>query len=161
MPLRFEAAPGSAIDPEHGIKILCSRQEPGRTPDEIEYQYAIYKDGKRHGFGCLGISTSVVERDRTIRLFTLDLGPDAYVRLMLSLRLTLQIKDGELDFVLALTDGLLKVHLDRSDNEENVRYIALGMRDSLLSAGVPVPSDFPALPNGQLILAEAHVPAHP
>ena len=70
MPLRFEAAHGSAVDSRNDLKIFRSRMEPTSTPEEVEYQYAIYRGETQYGFGCLGLSTVVQEQGRPVRVIS-------------------------------------------------------------------------------------------
>jgi hypothetical protein len=161
MPLRFEAAHGSAIDPHNDLKIFQPRMEPTATPDEVEYQYAIYRGDTRYGFGCFGLSMVVQEQGRSVRVFTLDLGQDWVIESIQKLRERLSIDGDDFDFAQRLAEGLVQVFQSRTDNTEEVRYLAL-MQTAFLDKKGWVASDALAhLPNGDVVLAQIVVPAYP
>jgi len=161
MPLRFEAAHGSAIDQHNDLKIFQPRMEPTSTPEEVEYQYAIYRENTRYGLGCFGLSTVVQEQGRSVRVFTLDLGQDWVIESIQKLRQRLDIDGDDFDFALHLAEGLVQVFQSQTDNAEEVRYLAL-MQDAFFeSRGWIVPSGLARLANGEVVLAQVVVPAHP
>ena len=73
MSLDFKPQPGSVVDSGTGLTIYPPRllpAPPPADPDGIEYQYAIFLDGKRfYGIGLNG-SDAVVDKDgRRERVF--------------------------------------------------------------------------------------------
>lgn len=161
MPLHFEAAHGCAVDRQNGLEIYQPRMEPGRVPDEVEYQYPIYQGSQRHGFGCLGVCTVIEDDGQPVRLFTLDLGQGWVIDWILKLKQQLQIDGDTFDFVQRLAEGLVRVFQSRTDNTEAAHYVALTQDAALREYGISVPDGLSHLSNGQLVLAEVRVQAHP
>ncbi|MET0617600.1 MAG: hypothetical protein ABWZ54_07490, partial [Luteibacter sp.] len=162
MPVHFEAAHGSAVDSENRLVIYRPRIEPGTVPDEIEYQYAIYQnDDIRDGIGIFGLNVRIEENGEIVRLFTLDLGQPQVIESIQKLQRRLAIEGDEFAFLHGLADGLVKVFQGRTDNTEAVQYVALTQEASLQAMGLSVPEGLPRLPNGQFVLAQAVIPAHP
>ena len=161
MPLHFEAAHGCAVDRGNGLEIYRPRMEPGRSPEEVEYQYPIYQGEKTHGIGCLGLSTVIEENGHPVRLFTLDLGQGGAIDRILKLKQQLQIDGDTFEFVQRLAEGLVKVFQSRTDNTEAAHYVALIQDAALQEHQISVSDGLARLSNGQVILAEVHVQAHP
>jgi hypothetical protein len=159
MPLRFEAAYGSAVDQRNDLKIFQPRMEPMATPDGVEYQYAIYRGDTRYGFGCFGLSVVVQEQGRSVRVFTLDLGQDWVIQWGQELRQQLDIDGDDFDFALRLAEGLVQVFQSDTGSIEEVRYLAL-MPDAVFEAkGWVAPGHLTRLANGDVVLAQVVVQA--
>jgi hypothetical protein len=161
MPLRFEAAHGSAIDANNDLKIFQPRMQPTATPDEVEYQYPIYKGEKLHGIGCFGLCTLIEEEGEPTQLFTIDFGQDWVLKSIMQLKQRLEVDGDDFDFVHQLADGFVKVFQSRKHNPQAVHYLALSQDVCLREAGVRFPEELVRLSNGQIILAELRLPAHP
>lgn len=159
MSIHFEAALGSAVDSQNGLVIYEPRMQPGRTPDEVEYQYAIYQGTHRDGLGCFGLSTQIEEDGQPVSLFTLDLGQDWVIDSMVKLKQRFHIEGDVFEFVQGLAEGLVKVFETRTDNTNAAHYVALTQEAPLRVAGLNVPDPLSHLSNGQIILAEVRVPA--
>jgi hypothetical protein len=159
MPLRFEAAYGSAIDQRNDLKIFQPRMEPMATPDGVEYQYAIYRGDARHGFGCSGFMTVVQDHGQSVRIFTLDIGQDWVIESIRQLRHRLDIDGDDFDFALHLAEGLVQVFQSNTGNTEEVHYLAL-MPDAVFEAkGWVAPGHLTRLANGDVVLAQVVVQA--
>ncbi len=161
MPLRFEAAHGSAIDPHNGLKIFQPRMEPTATPDEVEYQYPIYRGDALYGFGCSGLMTVLQEQGRPVRVFTLDLGQDRTIKWIQELQQQLDIDGDAVDFTLRLAEGLVQVFQSDTGNNEEVRYLALTQGTFFEDQRWAVPAGLARLANGDVVLAQVVVPMRP
>jgi hypothetical protein len=162
MTLHFVAAYGCAVDSANSLVIYPPRMEPGPKPDEIEYQYSIYKnDDTRDGLGFFGLHTLIEEAGETVRLFTMDLGQPQVINSMLNVKERLQVDGDGFDFIRGLAEGLVKAFESRTDNTEAFRYVALTQEGPLQNIGLVVPAHLPRLSNGQVVLAEVLVEAHP
>ncbi len=161
MPLRFEAAYGSAVDQHNNLKIFEPRMEPTSIPDGVEYQYAIYRGDTRYSFGCFGLCTIVQEEGRRVRVFTLDLGLDWVIESIQKLRQCLDIDGGDFDFAQRVAEGLVLVFQSQTGNSEEVRYMAF-MRDAVFKAkGWVAPDGLVRLANGDVVLAQVVLPVNP
>lgn len=161
MTLRFVAAHGSSVDTANALVIYRPRMEPCAAPDEVEYQYAIYKnEDERDGLGFFGLSIVIEEGGEPVRVFTLDLGRPPVIESMIELKKRLKVDGDDFDFIQRLAEGLVGVFESRTDNTEAVRYVALTQDAPLHEKGIAVPDALPRLPNGQIVLAEARVEAH-
>jgi hypothetical protein len=162
MTLHFVAAHGSAVDSANGLVIYRPRMQPTSTPDEVEWQYMVYKnDDMGHGLGFFGLHVLIEEAGETVRLFTLDLGRPDVVTSMLKLKQRLSIDGDDFEFIHRLAEGLVRVFESRTDNTEAVHYVALTEEAPLQDVGLAAPANFSRLSNGQVVLAEAWVDAHP
>ncbi|WP_213947027.1 hypothetical protein [Luteibacter sp. dw_328] len=162
MTLHFVAAHGSAVDSANGLVIYPPRMEQSSKPDEVEYQYAIYnKDRNRHGLGFFGLNVLTEEAGETVRLNTLDLGGPQVIDSMLKLKQRLHIDGDDFEFIHRLAEGLVRVFESRTDNTEAVHYVALTEEAPLQDIGLAVPANLSRRSNGQVVLAEAWVDAHP
>lgn len=162
MTLHFVAAHGSAVDSVNGLVIYRPRIEPGATPDEVEYQYTIYKkDGTHSGVGLVGLSAMIEEAGETVRLLTLNLAKPQAIRSMLRVKQRLGLDGDDFEFIHRLAEGFVRAFESRTDNTEAVHYVALTQEEPLRDLGLVTPADLPRLPHGQVILAESRVAAHP
>lgn len=161
MTLHFVAAYGCAVDSANGLVVFEPRMEPGRTPDEIEYQYSINKkDGTREGLGFFGLHVLVEEAGETVRLFTMKLGQPQVIDSMLKIKERLHIDGDEFEFIHRLAEGFVRAFESETDNTEVIRYVALIQDAPLQDVGLAVPANLPRLPNGQVVLAEIRLEAH-
>jgi hypothetical protein len=161
MSIHFEAARGSAVDRQNDLTIYQPRMQPTDTADEVEYEYAIYRGDVRYGLWCLGTSHLTQVEGRVVRIFTLDLGRDWVSKSFWELKKEISISGDDLNFLVGLAEGLVKVFQSRTDNDAEVRYVALSQELALQDRGIVAPKNLARLPNGSLILAEVVVPAHP
>lgn len=162
MTLHFVAAHGSSVDSANALVIYEPRIEAGPAPDEVEYQYAIYQnENTRDGLGLFGLNVLIDEGGEIVRVFTLDLGQPQVLESTLKLKQRLGIEGDDFEFIHGLAEGLVRVFDSRTDNREAVRYVALTQDVALQAKGVAVPDGLPRLPNGQIVLAETRVAAHP
>lgn len=162
MTLHFVAALGSAIDSANGLVIYRPRMQPGSTADEVEWQYAIRKeDGTREGLGFFGLHVVIEEAGESVRLFTMNLGQPQVIKSMLNIKQRLHIDGDDFEFIHRLAEGFVKAFESRTDNTEVVRYVALTEETSLKDVGLIAPAELPRLSNGQVVLAETRLEAHP
>lgn len=162
MTLHFVAAYGCAVDSANSLVIYEPRMEPTSKPDEVEWQYMIYKnDDMGHGLGFFGLHALIDDGGEIVRLFTLDLGRPQVVTSMLKLKHRLGIDGDDFEFIHRLAEGLVRVFESETNNTEVIRYVALTQDAPLQDVGLVVPVDLPRLPNGQVILAETRLEAHP
>lgn len=63
-------------------------------------------------------------------------------------------------YLRGLAQGLVLAYAGRTDNEDNLRYIAVTSIEALDQAGVPIAGAISVLPDGKVVLAEAAVSAH-
>jgi hypothetical protein len=162
MTLHFVAAHGCAVDSANSLVIYPPRMEPTSKPDEVEYQYWLYKnDDMGHGLALFGLNALIEEAGEAVRLFTLDLGQPQVIEPILKLKQRLAIDGDDFEFIHRLAEGLVRVFQSRTDNTEAVHYVALTQDAPLQDVGLVVPAYLPRLSNGQVVLAEARVDAHP
>jgi hypothetical protein len=162
MTLRFLAAYGSAVDSANALVIYRPRMQPTSTPDEVEWQYSIRRDdGTREGLGFFGLRVVIEEAGEAVRLFTMNLGQPQVIKSMLSMKQRLHIDGDDFEFIHRLAEGFVKAFESRTDNTEVVRYLALTEDASLKDVGLTAPADLTRLSNGQVVLAEARLVAHP
>lgn len=165
---KFVAAKGSAIDKENALIIYTPRMLPAQSPDNVEYQYSFYRDDDNiDGLGFFGSGLIVNENGRAQQIFTLDLGREGVLNSIFDrLKKSLRNKDDDIRFLKYLAQGLVTVFESRTDNDNEVRYIAITRSDLLASRGINVPAELENslseifLPEGAIILAETVVPAH-
>jgi len=161
MTLHFVAAHGSAVDSINGLVIYRPRIEPGSTPDEVEYQYTIYKnDGTHSGVGLVGLNV-MIEDAETVRILTLNLAQPQAIKSMLRVKQRLGIDGDDFEFIHRLAEGFVRAFESRTDNTEAVHYVALTQEEPLRNVGLVIPADLPRLPNGQVVLAETRLKAYP
>ena len=159
MTLHFEAAFGSAIDVRNNIRIHQPRIHKGSSPDGAEFDYAIYRGADRDSLSCGGTSTLIENNGTQVRLFTLDLGEPSVVEAMLKLKDRLRIACENFDYFHQLARGLALVFQSRTDNTEEVLYVVFASPSSLITYAISPPTDFPRLPNGNLLLADVRLQA--
>ena len=163
MSLDFKPRSESSFDQGSRVSIPQPRMLPAILPDGesgTEYQYAFYRDGLRiGGLGFHG-SDRIVKTERGPEwVFTFDLGYDALVESMLRFQQDLGNTDDKFTFLCGLAYGLVAAYMGRTDNEDDLRYVAVTTVDALARAGVMVPDGAIRLVGDQVVLAEARVPA--
>lgn len=164
MSLDFQPRQGSAVDPGTGLTLYPPRllpASPPESPDDTEFQYAIFRDGKRfYGLGLVGSDAMVDKDGRREHLFLLDLSPVWVLDTVLELKRMLEDGSDDYAFLRGLARGLVAVFESRTDNDDDTRYLALIDPIALAERDIAVPADAARLPGGELLLAEAFVPAH-
>lgn len=164
MSFDFKSRSRSSFDEESGVSIPQPRMLPAScagSDDNIEYQYSFFLDGKDiGGLGLLGTCGFTERQGRREQLFTLDLGREGVLRSALGFRETLGNSDDEFVFLRGLAQGLVMAYAGRTDNDDDVRYVAIADADSLARAGMHIPDDVISWVEGVILLAEAYVPAH-
>ncbi len=94
-----------------------------------------------------------------MRIFTLDLWQDWVIEWIQELRQQLEIDGDDFEFVQRLAEGLVQVFQSRTDNTEEVRYLAL-IQDGVIKAKRwVVPGGLTRIANGDVVLAQVVVPA--
>lgn len=161
MPLNFVAQYESAVDVGTGLLIHSPRLLPATAPDDIEYQYSIYRDGLPwDGLGLFGSEAMEDRGGRQQRVFTLDMGRDPVLDSVFRLKRALGSKDDDFDFLQGLARGLVAVYETRTDNDAEVRYVALTRAGLLEDRGIALDGEMGKTEAGEIILAEVVVPAH-
>lgn len=161
MPLNFKPQRGSAIDINNGLVIYRPRILPAEAPDDIEYQYAIYRDDQPYdGLGLFGTDAITNETEHLQRVFTLDLGRDWVLDSIFGFKRALGSEDEDIDFLRGLARGLVAVFESRTDNDEELCYVAVTKAVLLIERGIPLPDDLKRSATGEIVLAEVIVPAH-
>jgi len=80
---------------------------------------------------------------------------------MLNVKERLEVDGDGFNFIRGLAEGFVKAFESRTDNTEAFRYVALTQEGTLKNIGLFVPAHLPRLSNGQVVLAEVLVEAHP
>jgi len=162
MTLHFEATQGSAIDRQNGLKICPPRIVPMGVPDEMEFQYGIYRGDVRYDFECLCVSRLLKNDGCVTRNFTLNLGLEWTIDWLVELKQQLNILGDEFNFFVGFADGLVKTFNGQKDNHnENLIYSAITQIKSFEGRGISVPNDYLMKSNGDILLASIHIPMHP
>lgn len=162
MPLCFRSEPASSFDPSTGVsipqpRILPTTLQNGRPG--TEYQYAFIRDGKMiGGLGFSGSDAIVETGGQREWIFTLDLGHDRLIMSMLEFKQTLRNQDEDFDFIRGLAQGLVLAYAGRTDNQSNLRYVAVTTYEALVQARVLISVEGSMLPEGRIVLAEEAVP---
>ncbi|QQP94966.1 hypothetical protein [Lysobacter enzymogenes] len=164
MSLDFQPRLGSAVDADTGLTIYEPRLQPASppaSPDDTEYQYAIFLDGKRfYGLGLNGSDAVVDKAGRRERVFLLELGSAGALDAALDLKRRLANDEPDFVFLRELARGLVGVFETRTDNDDDTRYLAVVDAAALAERGIAAPESVARLADGELVLAEAFVPAH-
>lgn len=164
MPLNFQPQLRSSFDPIHRVSIPQPRILPATLPEGqegTEYQYAFIRDGKMiGGLGFFGTDVEVEIAGRKEWVFTLDLGHDWLISSMVEFKQVLGDADDDLTFVRGLANGLVMAYAGRTDNEDNLRYVAVTTSAALAAAGVAIPAETEISADGLIVLAQVVVPAH-
>lgn len=165
MPLNFQPASHSAIDPVRDISIPRPRILPTTLRDGTpgtEYQYAIYRGDQRiGGLGFEGSDEIVQKPGCQEWVFTFDLCREQTIRSMLTLKAELDAGAGDFQFLQDIAQGLVMAYAGRTDNEEGLRYRAVTSVEALQTTAVAVPEDLSAFAEQRaVVLAEAVVPGH-
>lgn len=164
MPLHFQAKSDSSFDPVSGVTIPEPRILPGKLPDGsavTEYQYSFFRGEDR--IGGLGFEgpDAIIESDGYREwVFTFDLTREQSIRSMLRSKEDIGSTDDDFTYLRGLAQGLVLAYAGRTDNEDNLRYIAVTSIEALDQAGVPIAGAISVLPDGKVVLAEASVPSH-
>ena len=163
MPLNFTPQPGSAVDQSNGIIITSPRLLPASPPEDPshnEYQYMLYVDGVRvDGLGLFGSEVMLEAEGRRERVFTLDIRRDWVLDSIFGFKQTLGNTDDDLTFLIGLAQGLVLANMDRSGSKYGIRYLAITTHEVLARRGINhVQAKLPFVA-GEVVLAEAFVPA--
>lgn len=163
MPLNFTPQPGSAVDQSNGITITSPRLLPASPPEDPshnEYQYMLYVDGVRvDGLGLFGSEGMLEVEGRRERVFTLDIRRDWVLDSIFGFKQALGNTDDDLTFLIGLTQGLVMANMDQSSSKYGIRYLAITRHEALARRGIDHPqAELPSLA-GEIVLAEAFVPA--
>ena len=162
MSLNFEAQLGGAIDPSTGLTIRPPRilpASPPRNPDDIEYQYILYRGDDRYYIGLFGDDTMADMNGNRERVLTFDFGRDQVLNSVFRLKRNLSNSDGDFVFLQNLASGLLAVSQSDTNHNYGIRYIALTKLPTLAKQGVRCPDTAKQLSTGEVVLAEIFVPA--
>lgn len=68
--------------------------------------------------------------------------------------------DDDFTYLRGLAQGLVLAYAGQTNNEDNLRYVAVTSVEAMDQAGVPIAGAVPILPDGKVVLAEAAVPSH-
>lgn len=163
MPFNFTPQPGSAVDQSNGIVITSPRLLPASPPEDPshnEYQYMFYVDGVRvGGLGLFGSETMVEAEGRRERVFTLDISRDWVLDSIFGFKRTLSNTDDDLTFLTGLAQGLVMANMDQSSGKYGFRYLAITKHEVLARYGISHFQERLPLVAGEILLAEAFVPA--
>lgn len=164
MPLNFQPRSGSSFDPISGITIPEPRILPARLPDGsagTEYQYAFYLNHVAIGrLGFCGSDYIAEANGARERVFEFDLGHDWLIKSMLEFKRKIADSDDDMGFLRSLANGLVMAYAGQTDNDENLRYVAITTPDALVHAGVLVSDEGGTSSEGMCVLAEVSIPAH-
>lgn len=164
MPLSFQPRSHSSYDPTSGVSIPRPRIQPATLASGeggTEYQYSFFRGEDR--IGGLGFEgpDEVVESDGYREwVFTFDLTRQQTIESMLRSKEDFGSQDDDFTFLRGLAQGMVLAYAGRTDNEDNLRYMAVTSVETLDQAGVRITGASPVLPDGRVVLAEAAVPAH-
>lgn len=169
MPLNFVPQRGAAVDRETGLTIYAPRMLPAEGQDDVEYQYSFDRnDHSIDGLGLYGFELSVRRNGRVQQVFTLDLGREAVLESIFNrVKKSFANEDDDFSFLANLAQGLISVFESRTDNDDDVRYVAITKPSLLSQHGIELPEEFKniaddiSLPDGYVAIAEITVPAHP
>lgn len=163
MPLNFQPRSHSSYDPVSDVSIPRPRILPTTLSSGqrgTEYQYAFIRDGKRiGGLGFEGPDAIVEIEGRREWVFTFDLTHEQTIRSMLSFKDAFGSTDDDLTYLRDLSLGLVLAYAGRTDNDQNLRYVAITTSEALASAGVVIFDTSSLVPESTLVLSEIAIPA--
>jgi hypothetical protein len=101
-------------------------------------------------------------------VFILDLGRDQVLNSIFDrVKKSLENEDDDFTFLQGLARGLVMAYQGRTDNDDNVRYVAITKLALLTARGIIIPTESKfiststvPLAEGEVVLAEAFVPTH-
>lgn len=135
---------------------------PVDDPQGVEFEFPILYGDKYLAFGCMGTQQVQEVNGRKTRIVVLDLARESTIEWVFDLKKWLNASQDDLDFLLALADGLIKTFQGRTDNHyEDIRYVVLTQEATLRSHGIHPPGNLERDGEGNIVLAEALVPIHP
>lgn len=165
MPLNFKSQPGSAVDLDAGLAIYRPRMLPASPPDDpndVELQYLFYRNDDRFYGLALSASDEMVDKGgRWEQVFTLDLSNRHALEAVFKFKKLLGDESDDFSFLRGLAQGLVTVFESRTDNSDDVRYLAVTKAPSLIGCGITLPAEQKQIDGNKIILAEAFVAAHP
>ncbi|WP_421569017.1 hypothetical protein [Stenotrophomonas sp. PD6] len=164
MPLSFQPRSHSSYEPVSDVSIPRPRVLPATLSSGgkgTEYQYSFYRgDDRIGGLGFDGPDEIVVIDGSREWVFTFDLGREAIIKSMLRYKPDFGETDDDFTFLRGLAQGLVLAYAGRTDNDDNLRYVAVTNLEALERAGVRMTAESVALSDGIVVLAEVAVPAH-
>lgn len=160
MALYFELRDGAAVDRDSGLNIRMPRMQPDEAAGITEFQYPIYLGEQRiHGVALLGADAMEANGARRLWTTKLELGAAGALEGVFELKRILGNDDGDFQFLQEVARGLVVVFATEPSPDYDFRYSALISADALAAGGVVVPLGTPQGSNGEIVLAEAFVPA--
>lgn len=164
MPLSFQPRSHSSYDPTSDVSIPRPRILPTTLANGeggTEYQYSFFRGEDRiGGLGFDGPDVVVETEGCREWVFTFDLTREQTIQSMLRSKEDFGSTDEDLTFLRGLAQGLVLAYAGRTDNEDNLRYVAVTSVEALDQADVHITGAIPVLSDGRVVLAEAAVPAH-
>lgn len=157
MPLTFEPQSGAVVDQAADLSICAPRMLPASPPepsDHTEYQFALYRDEDRHGFGLFGWESERESGGGHQRLVVLDLGRDWVIDAALKLKRRLDNTDDDLRFLRDFSKGLLAARALRREPDEDITCQAVTDAQLLAERGIEVPDTLLTRDRHQVLLAE-------
>lgn len=163
MPFNFQPFSHSAVDPINNVSVLRPRMLPvalSNGDQGTEYQYSFYRGDKRiAGLGMEGHDEIVEREGYTEHVFWLDLGRVPFIKTLIDYKPEFGATGNDFVYVRGIAQGLVMAFAGRTDNDENLRYVAVTKADALTAAGVLIPDGTPIGEDGTVLLAEIVIPA--
>lgn len=162
MPFYFQPFSHSAVDPVNDVSVLRPRILPTTLMNGdagTEYQYSFYRgDDRIGGLGLIGADEVIERGGFREHVFWLDLTHDQVIRLLLDYKQDLGATDEDFAYLRGIAHGLVMAFAGGTDNEENLRYVAVTSIEALSAAGVLFSDETSTREDGSLVLAEVAVP---
>jgi hypothetical protein len=163
MAVNFVIREYSAFDGESGISILRPRMLPCEQPEgvgSIEYQYEFSRQGELvGGLGLLGDEHVDRTSGHPVWTYTLNLTPGRVVRDILRLKSIFGSEEADPVFLESIARGLVMAFAGQTANSEDLRYVALTRRETLIEEGLVDRLGNAAPYEDEVILADVLVPA--
>ncbi|MBJ7514754.1 MULTISPECIES: hypothetical protein [unclassified Stenotrophomonas] len=163
MPFNFQPFSHSAVDPINNVSVLRPRMLPATLSngeEGTEYQYSFYRGGERiGGLGMEGHDEIVDRGGYMEHVFWLDLGRVPFIKILIDYKPDFGATGDDFVYVRGIAQGLVMAFAGRTDNDENLRYVAVTRADALTAAGVLISDGTPIPEDGTVLLAEIAIPA--
>lgn len=104
-----------------------------------EYHYSLYRgDDRIGGLGLIGSDEVVEHGGVREHVFWLDLAREQVIRALLDYKQDFGATDEDFAYLRGIAHGLVVAFAGRTENEENLRYVAVTSIEALSAAGVLV-----------------------
>jgi len=161
MPFYFQPFSHSAVDPVNNVSVLRPRILPATLMNGVagtEYHYSLYRgDDRIGGLGLIGSDEVVEHGGVREHVFWLDLAREQVIRALLDYKQDFGATDEDFAYLRGIAHGLVVAFAGRTENEENLRYVAVTSIEALSAAGVLISDGTSTREDGTLVLAEVVV----